>query len=72
MAPNTMASKNTALQPVRGTQDILPDENRLRRYVENVAFCTSELYGFGEISTPLFEFTDVFARTLGETVSVES
>ncbi len=61
-----MASRKNNLQPVRGTQDILPDENRLHRHVENVAFLTSELYGFGEISTPLFEFTDVFSRTLGD------
>ena len=65
-----MASKKTNLQPVRGTQDILPDENRLHRHVENVAFLTAELYGFGEISTPIFEFTDIFSRTLGDTSDI--
>ena len=63
-------SRKTNLQPVRGTQDILPDENRLHRHVENVALITAELYGFGEISTPIFEFTDVFARTLGDTSDI--
>ena len=65
-----MASKKTKLQPVRGTQDILPDENRLHRHVENMALQIAELYGFGEISTPLFEFTEVFSRTLGDTSDI--
>ena len=55
-----------ALQPVRGTRDILPDESRRRRHVEETAFSIAERYGYGEISTPVFEFTDVFARTLGD------
>ena len=55
-----------ALQPVRGTRDILPEESRLRRSVEQAAFDTAQRYGYGEISTPIFEFTEVFARTLGD------
>ena len=65
-----MTSKKNNLQPVRGTQDILPDENRLHWHVESVARSITELYGFGEISTPLFEFTDVFSRTLGNTSDI--
>ena len=65
-----MTSKKNNLQPVRGTRDILPDENRLHRHVESVALRITELYGFGEISTPLFEFTDVFSRTLGDTSDI--
>ena len=62
--------KKNNLQPVRGTRDILPDENRLHRHVESVALRITELYGFGEISTPLLEFTDVFSRTLGDTSDI--
>lgn len=58
------------LKPVRGTQDVLPAENRQLRHVESVAFDVSQLYGYGEISTPIFEFTDVFARTLGDTSDI--
>lgn len=58
------------LQPVRGTHDLWPDEFRRHRYVEDTAFKIARLYGFGEIMTPIFEFTDVFARTLGETSDV--
>ena len=59
-----------ALNPVRGTRDILPDENRRRRFVEHVAFDHASRYGFGEISTPVFEFTEVFARTLGDSSDI--
>lgn len=58
------------LKPVRGTQDVLPGENRQLRHVESVAFDVARLYGYGEISTPIFEFTDVFARTLGDTSDI--
>ena len=58
------------LQPVRGTHDILPDESRQRRFVMDVARRTAENYGYGEIATPMFEFTEVFHRTLGDTSDV--
>ncbi len=61
-----------ALKPVRGTQDVLPEENRLHRRVEDTAREIAGRYGFGEISTPIFEFTDVFTRTLGETSDIVS
>jgi len=60
------------LQPVRGTHDLLPEDARRHRYVEQVAFDVAQLYGYGEIMTPVFEFTEVFARTLGETSDVVS
>jgi histidyl-tRNA synthetase len=59
-----------SLQPVRGTHDLLPDEARRHRYVEERAFAVTSLYGFGEIVTPIFEFTEVFARTLGDTSDI--
>ncbi len=58
------------LQPVRGTHDILPDESRRHRHVVDVSRTLAERYGFGEISTPIFEFTEVFQRTLGDTSDV--
>src|SRR5271156_3299083 len=55
-----------ALQPVRGTQDLLPDAARRHRQVSETARATALLYGFDEIVTPIFEFTEVFARPIGE------
>ena len=58
------------LQAVRGTQDVLPDENRLFRRVQETARNVAAQYGYGEISTPIFEFSDVFKRTLGDTSDI--
>jgi histidyl-tRNA synthetase len=60
----------SSLQPVRGTHDLLPDEARRHRHVEETARLIAERYGFGEIVTPIFEFTEVFARTLGDTSDI--
>ena len=55
-----------ALQPVRGTQDLLPEVARRHRRVLETARAAAELYGFVEMATPIFEFTEVFARPIGE------
>ncbi|HZK91237.1 MAG TPA: histidine--tRNA ligase [Stellaceae bacterium] len=55
-----------SLQPVRGTQDLLPDAVRRHRQVSETARANAALYGFDEIATPIFEFTEVFARPIGE------
>ncbi len=60
----------SSLQPVRGTHDLLPDDSRRHRHVEETAFAVVKRYGFGEVVTPIFEFTEVFSRTLGETSDV--
>src|SRR5260221_57286 len=54
------------MQPVRGTHDILPEESRRHRFIGEKALRIATLYGFGEIETPIFEFSEVFKRTLGE------
>lgn len=58
------------LQPVRGTRDILADEAARHRRVMETARGVALRYGYAEISTPIFEFTEVFRRTLGETSDV--
>ncbi|MCH7831955.1 MAG: histidine--tRNA ligase [Proteobacteria bacterium] len=58
------------LQPPRGTHDILPDDQRRHRQVAETAWGIAGLYGYEEISTPIFEATDVFRRTLGETSDI--
>lgn len=60
------------LQPVRGTHDLLGEDARRHRHVVETALATAARYGFSEIQTPIFEFTEVFARTLGETSDVVS
>lgn len=58
------------IQRVRGTRDLFPEDNLLFRFVEEAAHKTSLLYGYQEIETPIFEFSEVFHRTLGETSDV--
>lgn len=58
------------VQPVRGTRDLLGADQRAHRHVIDTARRVSALYGFAEWSTPIFEETAVFARTLGETSDV--
>lgn len=58
------------LQPVRGTHDLLPEEFSKFLAVQNLAREIGGLYGFAEMQTPIFEFTDVFARTMGESSDV--
>ncbi len=60
----------TPLQPARGTHDLLPEDARRHRFIEDTAFRIAERYGYGEIITPIFEFTDLFTGTLGETSDV--
>ena len=54
------------MQPVRGTHDLLPDEYRRFAHVIDAARDVARLYGYREMATPIFEFTEVFARPIGE------
>src|ERR1700748_2597887 len=46
------------------------EDIRRHRHIEATAFEIASRYGYGEIATPVFEFTDVFARTLGDTTDI--
>lgn len=58
------------LQPVRGTHDLLGEDARRHRKIIDTGLEVAGRYGFGEIETPIFEFTEVFKRTLGEASDV--
>jgi histidyl-tRNA synthetase len=60
----------SSLQPVRGTHDLLPDAMRRHRAVIETARTVAERYGFQEMATPIFEVTEVFKRTLGDTSDI--
>jgi histidyl-tRNA synthetase len=60
----------SSLQSIRGTHDILPDEYPRFAQVVEAAREVSRLYGYREMATPIFETTEVFARTSGETSDV--
>jgi len=56
----------------RGTRDILPDEAKKWHYLEDSFKRFCDLYGFGEIRTPIFEQTELFARSVGEDSDIVS
>ncbi len=58
------------LRTVRGFSDILPEGIKRWHYLEEKARGIFELYGFSEIRTPVLEFTEVFARSLGTTTDI--
>ena len=60
----------SSLQPVRGTHDLLPEAVRRHRAVIDVARRVAERYGYHEMATPIFEFSEVFKRTLGDTSDI--
>jgi histidyl-tRNA synthetase len=60
------------LQRVRGTQDLLPADTSRHRIVSETARFIAKRYGFGEIATPIFEFTEVFSRPIGEATDIVS
>ena len=58
------------LQPARGTHDLIGEDQRRHAHVVETARRIAATYGFDEWTTPIFEDTRVFSRTLGETSDV--
>ena len=61
---------NNKLQAVRGTHDHLHIDMYNYNYIVNIVSRISAYYGFKPISTPIFEFSNVFKRTLGESSDI--
>ena len=56
----------------RGTADTLPAESWKWRAVEAIAREVASLYHFAEIRTPVYEFSELFHRGVGETTDIVS
>ncbi len=54
----------------RGTYDLLPEDAVVRRRITGAAASLLQGAGFGEIETPIFEDTDLFARSVGEATDI--
>ena len=61
---------NNKLQAVRGTHDHLHIDMYNYNYIVNIVSRISANYGFKPIATPIFEFSNVFKRTLGESSDI--
>ena len=53
-------------QAPRGTADLLPEEQKYRRYIESKAVALARSYGYGRIDSPVFEDAGLFVRSVGE------
>jgi histidyl-tRNA synthetase len=57
---------------IKGTRDILPPDSAVWNWFEQTARETFESYNFGEIRLPIFEETELFARSIGIETDVVS
>lgn len=55
-----------SLQSVRGTHDLLPEDCRRHQWISDQFRNAADHYGFREMATPIFEFSQVFERSLGD------
>lgn len=54
----------------KGTKDMLPEDAKNWRYIEETARVVCAIFGFTEIRTPVFEHTELFLRGVGETTDI--
>ncbi len=66
------AQEKRKIQAIKGVRDILPPETALWNRVEQTAHEVFATYGFGEIRLPIFEATELFARSIGTETDVVS
>ena len=60
------------IQAPRGTKDLLPDDSRKFREIEDAVRSVAESFGYGEIRTPMFESVKLFKRAVGEETDIVS
>jgi histidyl-tRNA synthetase len=65
-------AKPRKFQAIKGVRDLLPAETPLWNHVEATAREVFESFGFGEIRLPIFEPTELFARSIGLDTDVVS
>src|SRR5678809_111499 len=60
----------STLQPIRGMNDVLPDEAAAWQTLERIARETFAAYGYREVRLPLLERTELFKRSIGELTDI--
>lgn len=59
-----------SLQAIRGMNDILPEQTPAWRFLEGTLAALLDGYGYKEIRLPIVEYTELFARGIGEGTDV--
>lgn len=55
---------------IKGTKDVLPKDVHKNQYIEATALDIASKFGYKEIRTPVFEHTELFQRSVGDTTDV--
>ena len=58
------------INKIKGTLDFYGYEVEKYRYIEKVCVEISKKFGYSEVITPIFESTDVFVRSVGESSDI--
>jgi histidyl-tRNA synthetase len=66
------SSQKPMIKAVRGTRDLLPPDTALWNFVDATVRDIFRVYNFQEIRTPIFEETQLFARSVGEETDIVS
>src|SRR5712692_4036061 len=67
-----LVSESKKIQAIKGVRDILPPESALWSRVEQAAREVFGTFGFAEIRLPIFEQTELFARSVGVETDIVS
>jgi len=59
-----------SIQAIKGVKDILPQDMPVWQHVEATVRKLFEDYGFAEIRVPIFEYTELFARSIGTSTDI--
>lgn len=59
-----------SIRGIKGVKDILPDEMPRWHLIEGTARRLASIYGYNEIRIPIFEVTELFARSIGATTDI--
>ncbi|MBT4366743.1 histidine--tRNA ligase, partial [Candidatus Peregrinibacteria bacterium] len=59
-------------QTPKGVHDILPKDHEYHTFIKKVVRHRCRQAGFKRITTPIFEFTDVFKRSIGDETDIVS
>src|SRR5437870_7536593 len=67
-----MKQQRSQFRAIRGVRDILPPQSALWNRVEQTAHDVFATYNFQEIRLPIFEQTELFARSVGADTDIVS
>lgn len=59
-----------SIQAIKGVKDVLPADITAWHHLESTARKLFEDYGFSEIRVPIFEYTELFARSIGASTDI--